>query len=293
MRTALVLMLLRRAASLAVRTALRDAVKTLQRAAVPEPEASAEWLMAHVLKATDRTSVQRAIATKQDLDATAQAEFEAYIDRRLTREPVQYIVGAWAFHDIELELAPPTLIPRPETEELVDLVLDWWGPSNKAVFADVGCGSGCLGLALLNKLPPGSTCRAVDISEEAVALATRNAQRLGLAGAYDASLTAASDLRGAFDFIVSNPPYIPSRDLATLDAEVARFEDPRALDGGADGLDVARVILDGAPAALRGARQAVWLELDPTGPGLLENPYPGVAAFEDMTGKARFVRVDF
>ena len=180
---------------------------------------------------------------------------------------------------------------RPETEELVDLVLDWWG-SSPATFADVGCGSGCLGLALLNKLPEGSSCTAIDISEEAVALSTRNAEKLGLASVYDASLTSATELTGAFDFVVSNPPYIPSQDLQGLDAEVANFEDPRALDGGADGLVVARQLLERAPLVLRGERKSVWLELDETGPALLSRSYVS-ESFVDLAGKERFARVDF
>ena len=105
-------MLLRHASSVAVRTALRDAVAALHKAKVPEAQASAEWLLAHALGESDRTSVPRAIATKQDLDSKQQAQFSAFVERRLQREPVQYIVGKWAFHDIELELEPPTLIPR-------------------------------------------------------------------------------------------------------------------------------------------------------------------------------------
>jgi len=107
-------MLLRHASSVAVRTALRDAVAALHKAKVPEAQASAEWLLVHALGESDRNSVTRAIATKRDLDASEQAQFSAFVERRLQREPVQYIVGAWAFHDIELELEPPTLIPRYE-----------------------------------------------------------------------------------------------------------------------------------------------------------------------------------
>ena len=173
----------------------------------------------------------------------------------------------------------------------MDLVLDWWG-SSTAHFADVGCGSGCLGLALLNKLPRGSSCTAIDISEEAVALSKRNAEKLGLASVYDASLTSATELTGAFDFIVSNPPYIPSQDLRGLDAEVANFEDPRALDGGPDGLVVARQLLDRAPSVLRGDRKGVWLELDETGPALLARSY-ACESFVDLAGKERFARLDF
>ena len=111
-RIALIMLLLRHASSVAVRTALRDAVAALNHAKVPEAQASAEWLLAHALGASDRTAVQRAIAMKRALDASEQAQFSAFVERRLQREPVQYIVGKWAFHDIELELEPPTLIPR-------------------------------------------------------------------------------------------------------------------------------------------------------------------------------------
>ena len=173
----------------------------------------------------------------------------------------------------------------------MDLVLDWWG-SNTAHFADVGCGSGCLGLALLNKLPEGSSCTAIDISQEAVSLSKRNAKKLGLSSVYDASRQSADQLEGAFDFIVSNPPYIPSQDLRGLDAEVVDFEDPRALDGGADGLVVARQLLARAPLVLRGDRKGVWLELDETGPALLK-PSFACESFVDLAGKERFARVDF
>ena len=112
MRHIVQLMLLRHASSVAVRNALQNAVATLHKARVPEAQASAEWLLAHALGESDRSSVQTAIATKRDLDSKQQAQFSAFVERRLQREPVQYIVGKWAFHDVELELAPPTLIPR-------------------------------------------------------------------------------------------------------------------------------------------------------------------------------------
>ena len=105
-------MLLRQASSVAVRTALRDAVAALHRAKVPEAQASAEWLLAHALGESDRSSVQTAVATKRDLDAPQLNQFNEFVERRLQREPVQYIVGKWGFYDVELELEPPTLIPR-------------------------------------------------------------------------------------------------------------------------------------------------------------------------------------
>ena len=105
-------MLLRHASSVAVRNALQNAVAALHKAKVPEAQASAEWLMTHVLQEKERSSVQTAIATKRDLDTSQLNQFNEFVERRLQREPVQYIVGKWAFHDVELELEPPTLIPR-------------------------------------------------------------------------------------------------------------------------------------------------------------------------------------
>ena len=114
MRRIGLIMLLRHASSLAVRNALQNAVAALNHAKVPEAQASAEWLLAHALGESDRTSVTRAVATKRDLDSKQQKQFDEFVERRLQREPVQYIVGSWAFHDVELELEPPTLIPRYE-----------------------------------------------------------------------------------------------------------------------------------------------------------------------------------
>ena len=106
------MLLLRHASSVAVRTVLQNAVAALHKARVPEAQASAEWLLAHALGESDRSSVTRALATKGVLDTEQQSKFSAFVERRLKREPVQYIVGTWAFHDVELELEPPTLIPR-------------------------------------------------------------------------------------------------------------------------------------------------------------------------------------
>jgi len=280
--------LARRASTLApAAQALKDAVAAFRAAGVAEPDASAEWLLAHALGSTERSAATSAARRGDVLAADASTRFDALVARRLRREPVQYCVGAWAFRDFELEVAPPTLIPRPETEELVDLILGWWGASGPARFADVGAGTGCLGLALLRELPAGSSCVALDVAPAAVALARRNAELLGLGGAYSVVERRAADLEGEFDFVASNPPYIPSADMASLEPEVAAWEDPGALDGGPDGLDVAREVL----GAARGRAPAVWLELDPTGPDLLARDF-ACEAFADASGRPRFVRVD-
>mmetsp|Transcript_21953 Transcript_21953/g.70685 ORF Transcript_21953/g.70685 Transcript_21953/m.70685 type:complete len:437 (+) Transcript_21953:556-1866(+) len=277
------------------RDALLEAITLLREASVPEAEASARWLLAHVLGSTELGAVDAAVTDNARLSALQVGRFRSFVQRRLTREPVQFIVGRWAFHDIDLELRPPVLVPRPETEELVDLVLDWWwglcttttqkkrrdvddvdDTSSRpkkapARFLDVGCGSGALGLALLKKLPPGSTCRAIDISLDAVSLARQNAAQLDLADRYVVERRSAfvpkPPEEAPYDFIVSNPPYIPTIDLRSLEPEVRAFEDPLALDGGGDGLDVARAILDQAPTYLDpDSTRTVWFELDSSHP---------------------------
>ena len=263
--------------------ALSEAVERLRAACVPDAEASAGWLLAHVLGSTTMSAVDVAVAEGSHLTELQAGRFRAFVARRETREPTQYIVGKWAFYDIEVEVRPPVLVPRPETEELVDLILKWWFSdisrrSRPARFLDVGCGSGCIGLALLQHLPRGSECLGIDISQEALSLANHNGLQLvdRRCKSYEVKERSAAVPRPRsekpYDFIVSNPPYIPTCDLKGLEPEVRHFEDPRALDGGDDGLDVARHILDQAPTYLDPkSTRTLWLELDTSHPLTLPN----------------------
>ncbi len=171
---------------------------------------------------------------------------EEFMQRRLAGEPVARILGVKEFWGLPLQLSPATLVPRPDTETVVELALEIWrneynGQPRRIV--DVGTGSGAILLALLSEWPE-ATGVGTDISPIALQTASRNASRLGLAprAAFVAcNYTAA--LTGLFDLVVSNPPYIRSADIAGLDPEVRNFDPRRALDGGADGLTAYREII--------------------------------------------------
>lgn len=318
-----------------------------------------------------------------ELSAAAWGEFRSLCFLRAVQHvPVQYLVGEWDFYGLSLEMRPPTLIPRPETEELVEIILRWLrrdvmeiadgsGGGGALRFLDVGSGTGAIGLALLNELPAGARCVAVDAQESAVHLSRRNAERTGLQARYSCfhaeianfgiglgplgsrdiasrgqpiaagvetralcaeetsgrSSAANSaeleeqrsrlELDGTFDFVVSNPPYIPRRDMAALPKDVANHEDRVALDGGQDGLDIVRDIVRRCPRLLkRGGPRQLWMEVDTshpeaiqrwlglpvglggegTGGGSQECQAHGVTSLEwmrDMSQRPRFVRLTF
>jgi len=194
------------------------------------------------------------------------------IKRRGVGEPLQYISGVAPFRHLELKVSPGVLIPRPETETLVQLVLDWLKVRSTAAgstlehtdscehtrILDIATGSGCVALSLALEVF-GAQVVATDISSDAVALATENARLQGLDTAALAviqddlagSLIADCSAHASFDVVVSNPPYIPSGELELLPREVYDYEPVLALDGGADGLDVYRRLIGQAATLLR------------------------------------------
>lgn len=285
--------------------ALRGATSAFEAAGVPEPRLSAQHLLT---RAAGFGSSRGRLDAQLDapLEPSARARFEAMCAQRLERVPVQYILGDWDFHDLTLQVRPPVLIPRPETEQLVEMVLNAHagGPGGRERplrLLDVGCGSGAIGLALLQQLPH-ARCVAIDLNAEAIALATENAQQCGLDARFTAihvpdgiegfalaASGAAANHGGEeggdddrFDVVVSNPPYIPAADMAGLAPEVREHEDRQALCGGADGADVVRLVLQAAPRLLRACGpRAVWLEVDPSHPALLRKWLESPAAASD------------
>lgn len=227
-----------------------------------------------------------------------EAEVQMFIhdcERRAQRVPVQYILGNWDFYGMEYKCREPVLIPRPETEELVDMVIHdmkiYIERSNSAEtngiaveglqILDVGCGSGVIGISLiaeLTKQVKDITCAAIDINPAAVALSTENADailgqrninRRMYSCQIQSFLEFAQDPKnwGRFTTVVSNPPYIPSVDIPSLEPEVAQYESLLALDGGLDGLDIIKEILLHAPRLLsRGGTRNVWLEVSESHP---------------------------
>lgn len=192
---------------------------------------------------------------ERSLDTSEQARIAGAVIRRLAHEPVSRIVGQRSFHGLDLEIGPATLDPRPETETLVEGVLELVRtgrvPGGTAPrILDLGTGSGAILLALLQGLPEASGL-GVDISSDALAVAGRNAERLGLASRAEFRQSHwYAGIDGQFDLVVSNPPYIERAAIADLDPEVARFDPAAALDGGDDGLDAYRAIIGGGPAVL-------------------------------------------
>lgn len=184
------------------------------------------------------------------------------IAKRAARQPLSQVLGHKEFWSLDFEVTEDTLTPRPDTETLIEMVLDAVAANCCAPLRvlDLGTGSGCILLTVLNNLP-NATGLGVDKGAGALAVARRNAQHLGLAGraAFQAGDWAAG-IDEAFDLVVSNPPYIPRADIGGLDPEVARFEPILALDGGLDGLDAYRVIAGDALALLKPGGQ-LFLEV--------------------------------
>ena len=208
------------------------------------------------------------------VSSEAALTFASYLQRRRTGEPVAYILGQQGFWKLDLEVAPHTLIPRPETEMLVEATLELVPGFAPTKVLDLGTGTGAIALALASERPLWQVT-AVDRVIEAVALAERNRQRLHLDNAKVLNSHWFSAIEGqTFDVIISNPPYIASEDPHLVAGDV-RFEPSSALLAGAEGLDDLRLIVDQAPAHLNAGG---WL--------LLEHGFDqGVAVRELLSSK--------
>jgi release factor glutamine methyltransferase len=231
-----------------LREALTEAAATIDRR-------EAETLLAHLLFRDRAWLIAHADA---DISTALLHSYRALIARRTAREPIQYLTGQQEFYGLNLRVTPDTLIPRPETERLVEAVLDWIAARRSLRdphILDIGTGTGAIAIALASKLPTASLT-ATDLSTAALAVAEQNAARFGLTHriAFLQSDLLASDILQSFapfDIIVSNPPYVSLYEAATMPDEVLHHEPHTALFAGTDGLDIYRKLIPAAHAALK------------------------------------------
>jgi len=262
--------------------AIQKSTDFLAKKGVESPRLQTELLLAHLLKLPRMKlylNFER-VLTPAETDALRE-----FVKRRGQREPLQHITGSTSFCGLEIAVNRHALVPRPETELLAELGWNFLSTLNSqpSTCLDFGTGTGCIAIALAVKCPTAKIV-ATDVSADALALAMRNAVRNGVAERIEflqgdglaalqnvgqASCLSLSDEKKTgtggtpvlrFDLIISNPPYIPSAEIATLEPEVRDFDPRGALDGGADGLDYYRLLSSQAPAFLRPGGK-VMLEL--------------------------------
>ncbi len=246
-----------------VRTALKEGMALLRAGNVPSSTLAAELLLMHAL-ACDRTWLYT--HPEIEIDASAARKYFGLIARRAAGEPTQYLTGKQEFWGLEFEVTPAVLIPRPETEHVIEVALERLGargikinmrtgePSPPLRIADVGTGSGCLAVALAHELPHAEIF-ATDISVPALDVARRNAARHGVLSRvhfFEGDLLKpVSASSGSFDLIVSNPPYVAQDDAATLAREVREHEPHAALFGGPSGIEMYARLIEQAGELLR------------------------------------------
>jgi release factor glutamine methyltransferase len=213
----------------------------------------AEWLLC---AATGLDRIGLYLNFEKPLNDEELASYRAMVGRRAKREPLQHILGTQEFAGLDFEVTPDVLIPRHDTETLLNEALSRMQPVCSVL--DIGTGSGCIAVAIIKQFP-NAAVTATDISEAALAVAHRNAGR-HTAKIEFVSGSLLEPLSGRrFDLIVSNPPYIPTRDISGLAPEVRDFDPTGALDGGADGLDVYRTLI---PSARLHLNAGGWLLLE-------------------------------
>ena len=269
-----------------VAEALSQAAAELEAAGVDTPSVDAEWLVAHVL-GVSRSAL--AVERARELSDEEEGSLHACVQRRVRREPLAYVLGDWGFRRLTLALDPRVLVPRPETEVVVDRCLALLDGLEEPRVVDVGVGSGAIALAIADE-HPGARVVAVDSSEPALALADENRVRAGVDGRVRlVHGDLLGGVQGPVDLVVSNPPYVSAEDWERLQPEIRLYEPPAALVGDGVGEAIAR---EARPVLVPGG----WLVLE-AGDGqagrlaaaIEELGYGEVAITPDLTGRERVV----
>lgn len=257
-------------------------------AGLENPQWEAKVIAAHVL---NRPPSQLTGIKDLSFSQVEEESFFSLTDRRIQREPLQYVIGNWDFYGRTFQLSPSVLIPRPETEQMIDIILEHELPANPLI-VDIGTGSGAIGITLALEIP-AATVVATDISAEALAQAAENAGILKAGNYFPIACHLAGSLKGKFSLIAANLPYIPSKDLQTLQPEVRNHEPALALNGGEDGT---LLILELVKCASRLLTAGGFIILE-TGyeqeaavTGFFsEKLWTRIEAHRDLAGKHRFV----
>ncbi|MBW3624032.1 MAG: peptide chain release factor N(5)-glutamine methyltransferase, partial [Armatimonadetes bacterium] len=241
--------------------AVEEGVRRLRDAGIDSSRLDAELLLCRAL-GWDRTRLYT--YPEQPLSPEAEAEWRALLQRRAWREPLPYLLGEWEFYGRPFLVSPAVLIPRPETELLVEGLLGRrpWSAGAPPCFVDVGTGSGCIALTLAAEVPEAIGVM-LDSSAAALEVARANADRLGVGDRVKTRHAAfpdgLEDLAGRVDLLVSNPPYVAAADRATLPPEVREYEPEEALYAGPEGLTLLHALLDRGRALLR---PGGWIALE-------------------------------
>jgi release factor glutamine methyltransferase len=282
--------------SATVGAVLREGLQKLEHAGVPSAPLAAELLLMHALNC-DRTYLYAHPEAQIDYDQLE--EFDSLIKKRAAGTPTQYLTGHQEFWGMEFEVTPDVLIPRPETEHLIEVALSRIGESrrnNPLRIADVGTGSGCIAVALAKEFP-NANIFATDISSAALKIAQRNATRNNFANRItfkECNLLEALQEQPPLNIIVSNPPYVARKDAATLPIDVREHEPELALFAGEDGMEIyPRLIAQARTHLVEGG--LLVLEL---GAGLFEpvsdllearSGWTRVSATQDLAGIVRVI----
>ncbi|HEY4716998.1 MAG TPA: peptide chain release factor N(5)-glutamine methyltransferase [bacterium] len=273
---------------------LSSGINILKSGGVAEPVLNAEILLSQSM-GTDRTGVYTRIDDEMPLERSK--DFLKLLERKLEFEPVQYIRGYAEFYGRRFIVSKDVLIPRPETELLVEEVIDFCSSMKHPKILDLCTGSGNIAVTLKKEIP-GSVVFASDISSSAINIAVSNAKENGIGDGlhfFCADLFSGLHIKKEFDVIVSNPPYIPSAKICSLQFEVSGYEPKIALDGGKDGLDaIKRIIRDAYNYLIEG--RMLLLEIDPEQQHAISDiikmfrMYTGAAFLKDLSGDVRAFR---
>ena len=234
---------------------LQEATSRLKKAGIGEPEANVQFLLAHVLGVT-RTWVL--VNGSFDVSAASEKLFFSLLSSKEKGIPLAHITGVQPFCGLDILVTPDALIPRPETENLVEIITEKFDRKGRYTFIDMCTGSGCIAVALAVKFPHAQIL-AVDVSAKALEVAAQNIRKHKIAERVQLLQSNLwENVMGTFDLIIANPPYIPTENLSALSAEVK--QEPRlALDGGADGYEVTRPLCQAADSYLS---PGGWLALE-------------------------------